>query len=136
MKKLGYRPLYALWAGLFVLTAGLGLAFPDASDAAGRAAMTVASVVFFVPPFLILAKAKADGDREPVRLVRYLSLTSLVLTVVLLYLNLTSAGMSEDMGRALYAALTVVSAPMVCSNLYVVPLFLWGTLLAGTFTKK
>ena len=61
---------------------------------------------------------------------------AMVLTVVLLCLNLMSARWSEAVGVALNAALTVVSAPMVCSNFYVLPLFLWGTLLMGTFGKK
>ena len=40
------------------------------------------------------------------------------------------------LGRGLNAALTVVSAPMLCSNFFVLPIFLWGCLLADTFVKK
>ena len=58
------------------------------------------------------------------------------MTVALLLLNIRCAGLGEQIGLALNAALTVVSAPMVCSNFYVLPLFLWGALLTGTFVKK
>ena len=84
----------------------------------------------------LFAFAKGEENRHHVRLIRWLSLASVVLTAVLLVLNLRSAGLSEGMGRALNAALTVVSAPMMCANTFAVPLFLWGTLLTDTFRKK
>ena len=135
MKKPDYKLLYILWAALFALTAGLGLAFPEAEEGAARWMLLAVSVVFFVPPWMILVRAKADGSKKHVRLIRWLSLASILLTAALLCANLMSAGLSDAMGYALHAALTVVSAPMVCSNLYVVPLFLWGTLLAGSIGK-
>ena len=55
---------------------------------------------------------------------------------VLLVLNLRSAGLGPALGQALNAALIIVSAPMVCSNFYVLPLFLWGTMLAAAFKKN
>ena len=132
MKKLSIQSLYTLWAAMFALTAVLGFAFPTADGAAARLALMLVSVLFFLPPWVILAR----GGREHRLLVRYLSMASIALTVVLLCLNLMSARWSESVGIALNAALTVVSAPMVCSNFYVLPLFLWGTLLMGTFRKK
>ena len=132
MKKLSYKTLYTLWAAMFVLTAVLGFVFPTAEGAAARLALMLVSVLFFLPPWAILGR----GERKHVLLVRYLSVASIVLTVVLLCLNLMSARWSEAVGIALNAALTVVSAPMLCSNFYVLPLFLWGALLMGTFGKK
>lgn len=136
MKKLDYRVLYALWAGMFALTAVLGFLFPNVTHTAGRAALMLTAALFFLPPWLILAKAKAAGARWHIRLVRNLSLTSIVMTVVLLCANLLSAGMGEAMGRALNAALTIVSAPLVCSNFFALPLFLWGTLVMGAISKN
>ena len=135
MKKLSYPILYTLWASMFLLTAALGLLFPEEAGP-GRWVLTAVSVIFFVPPFVILHRARQEGERSQIRLVRYLSLASIVLTAVLLVLNLRSAGFSEAMGQALNAALAVVSAPMLCSNLFVLPIFLWGCLLADTFVKK
>ena len=116
MKKLSYKPLYTLWGVLFALTAVLGLLFPAAEGTAARAALALVSALFFLPPALILA--------------------SIGLTAALLCLNLMSARWSEAIGNGLHAALTVVSAPMVCSNFYVLPIFLWGTLLAAAFRKS
>ena len=136
MKKLSNRLLYILWACLFALTAVLGFLFPDVPSPLGRGLLTAASVLFFVPPWLILARAKASGKRHHVRLIRYIALSSVVLTLVLMVANLRSAGLGEAVGAALNAALVIISAPMVCSNIYVLPLFLWGTLIMGSFTKK
>lgn len=135
MKKLSYPILYTLWASMFLLTAALGLLFPEASGA-DRWALMAVSVIFFVPPWMILHRAKAEQNQNHIRLIRYLALASVGLTAVLLVLNLKSAGHGESMGRALNAALSVVSAPMMCSNLFVLPIFLWGTLLTDTFVKK
>ncbi len=136
MKKLSYKTLYLAWAVMFVLTAALGFAFPAAENTAARWALALTAAAFFLPPWLILSRAKAAGNRHHIRLIRWLCIGSLTLTAVLLVLNLRSAGFGEALGLALNAALTVVSAPMVCSNFFVLPLFLWGTLLADTFRKK
>ena len=136
MKHLNYRTLYLAWASLFALTAVLGLLFPNAADPAGRAALTALSVLFFLPPWLILARAKGEGERRHIRLSRYLSLAAVGLTLVLLIANLRSAGLGDALGAALNAALTVVAAPMVGSNFFVLPIFCWGTLIMGSFLKK
>ena len=135
MKKLSYPILYTLWASLFLLTAVLGLLFPEESGF-GRWVLTAVSVIFFAPPWMILTRAKAEGNPHHIRLIRYICLASIALTSVLLVLNLKSAGLGIAMGQALNAALAVVSAPMLCSNLFVLPIFLWGCLLADTFRKK
>ena len=135
MKKLSYMNLYIAWAAMFVLTVILGFAFPAAAGI-GRWALAAVSAIFFVPPWMILHRAKGEKNSHHIRLIRWLCLASIGLTVVLLVMNLSSAGMGDAMGAALNAALTVVSAPMICSNFFVLPLFLWGPLLADTFTKK
>lgn len=133
--KLEYKLLYLLWALLFALTAWLGFLFPNVTEPVQRLPLQLITGAFFLPPWAILAKAKIAGETKHVKLVRYLGLTSIGLTVVLLCLNMVSAGMGEVMGNALNAALTIVSAPLVCSNFYVMPLFLWGTLLMGAFSS-
>lgn len=135
MKRLSYKMLYTLWGAMFVLTAALGFVFPQAAGL-GRAALVLTAAAFFLPPFVILHRAKAEAARFHVKLIRWLSLSSLVLTAVLLVLNLMSAGWSEALGTALYGALAVVSAPMICAGYYALSLFLWGTLLTDTFAKK
>ena len=136
MKKLSYKTLYIAWAVMFVLTAALGFAFPEVENGWGRVGLALIAVLFFLPPGMVLDQAKAAGHRFHVRLVGFLALGSLLLTVVLLALTLISFIWSDALANALYAALVIVSSPMICSNLYAISLFLWGTLLAGAFFSK
>jgi len=136
MKKPSYKALYTAWAALFALTAGLGLALTGERSLPVRVVCTVLMALFFLPPWMILARARARGHRSHIHLIRWLCIASLVLTAVLLVLNLRSAGLGEGLGRALNAALAVVSAPMLCANTFAAPLFLWGCLLADSFRKK
>ena len=134
MKNLSYKTLYIAWAAMFVLTAALGFAFPSAMGAL-LAVLRLIAVLFFLPPAVILVRAKRAGERFHVLLLRWLALASIVLTAVLLVLNLQSVLWPAAVGDALYAALVVISAPLACANHYALSLFLWGTLLTGTFYK-
>ena len=136
MKKLSYKMLYIAWAILFALTAMLGFLFPNAEGAPARIALLVTAAVFFLPPWLILRKSRKEEKRFHRWLVGFLSMASIVLTVVLLVLNLMSPLWGESVGIGLNAALVIVSTPMVCSNFYVLPIFLWGALLMAAFQKK
>ena len=114
----------------------LGFVFPDAQGVPARIALAAAAAVFFLPPWLILRKSRKEGRWFHGWLIGFLAMASIVLTAVLLVLNLMSPLWSEGVGIALNAALVIVSAPMVCSNFYVLPLFLWGSLLAASFRKR
>ena len=136
MKKLSYKTLYIAWAMLFALTAVLGFLFPAAEGAPARIALLLTAAVFFLPPWLSLRKGRLEGRRFHAWLIGFLAMASIVLTVVLLVLNLMSPLWEERVGIALNAALVIVSTPMVASNFYVLPLFLWGMLLAAAFKRK
>ena len=136
MKRISYKTLYAIWAVFFALTAVLGFLFPAAEGAPARIALLVTAAVFFLPPWLILRKSRKEGKRFHGWLIGFLAMASIVLTIVLLVLNLMSAMWSESVGIALNAALVIISAPMVASNFYVLPIFLWGVLLAAAFKRK
>ena len=136
MKKLSYKTLYTAWAVMFALTAVLGFLFPEAQNGWAKFGLGLTAAVFFLPPWAIVVKAKKENARFHSRLVGILAASSLAWTVALLVLNLLSVTWSESLGNALYAALVIVSSPMVCSNLYALPLFLWGTLLTGAFSRK
>ena len=136
MKNLSYKTLYIAWAVMFVLTAALGFAFPEVENRWGRVGLGLVSILFFLPPWLVLSRARSEKNRHHICLLRWLCIASLSMTAVLLVLNLRSAGSGEALGLALNTALTVVSAPMVCSNFFVLPIFLWGCLLADTIRKK
>ena len=136
MKKLSYKMLYIAWAVLFALTAVLGFVFPAVETLGARLALAGLAVVFFLPPWLILAKSKSEGNRFHVRLVGFLAVSSIVLTVLVMILNIMSPLWSEAVGIALNAAFIIVSTPMFASNYYALSLFLWGTLIAEAFFRK
>ena len=124
------KKLFALWGVLFVICAGLGFV-PLKGELSGtvQGLLTVVSVVFFVPPAVLVYRAGKSSDRDTLKLVRNLSLASLTLTLVLLVLNLVSAMGSKVLGDLLHGMLVVVSAPMVCSGYWALSLFLWACLL-------
>ena len=124
------KVLFVLWGVLFALTAGLGFA-PEAEGVL-RIVMTALSLLFFLPPALLLYQSEQKKDRDTVLLVRNLSALSLGLTLVTLILNFVLAVSSEKLGTALHYALTVISAPMICSGYWVLSLFLWACLLMGS----
>ena len=110
MKKLSYKTLYIAWAILFALTAVLGFIFPQAEGAGAKIALLVIAAVFFLPPWVILRKTRAEGRRFHARLIGFLAMASIVLTAVLLGLNLQSVLWPAAVGDALYAALAEIVA--------------------------
>ena len=119
--------LCGLWAGLFILCAGLG--FIPEPEGAARILMTAASLVFFLPPALLLHQAGKQQDADTLKLIRNLSALSLGLTLVLLVLNLLTVMQSEFLGSVLHYIQVIVSSPMICSGHWAMSLFLWACLL-------
>ena len=118
---------FALWAGLFILCAGLG--FIPAPEGAVKWLLVAASVGFFVPPLLLVNRAGKKGDRLTLQLVRNLAALSLALTVAAIIANFFTVMASEALGNALYVLLVILSTPMVCGQYWVLSLFLWACLL-------
>ena len=116
--------LFSLWGVLFLLTAGLGF-LPETPWS------TVLSVLFFLPPALLLYRAQ----RDTALLIRNLSLLSLGVTLVTLILNFVLAVSSETLGNVLHYILVVVSAPMVASGYWVLSLFGWACLLMASLKQ-
>ena len=115
--------LYAVWGGLFALCAALG--FIPAPSVALQVLMTLLSVLFFVPAALLLR----SGDIAVATLIRNLSIASLSLTAILIMANFLSALAPAQVGNILHAVLIIVSAPMVCSDVWALSLFLWACLM-------
>lgn len=114
--------LFSLWGGLFVISAALGLADNT------KAGLWV-SILFFLPPSLLLYDAGKAGDKSAVLLIRNLAALSLGLTLVLLILNVVFAVKSQAVGNFLHGILGVVSTPMLASGYWALSLFLWACLL-------
>ncbi len=124
------RSLFIAWAFLFILCAIGG--FIPVTKTAVRILLTGLSLLFFLPPALILRR----GSREERQLVRTLSALSLALTLVLIIANFLTAFRSEALGNALHALLTVVGCPMITSGHWAMSLFLWACLLIASLKKR
>ena len=124
MNKTSY---FTLWGGLFILCAGLG--FIPAPTGFLTCLMTSLSIVFFVPPACLLYRAIPEKDVQTVRLIRNLSIAALSLTLLLLIANFLCLMAPEAVGNFLYVLLVIVSCPMICSQYWVLSIFLWATLM-------
>ena len=127
MKK---QVLFGLWAGLFIVCAGLG--FIPEPEGSVRILLTLISLVFFVPPAVLVYDAVKAADKHTLLLVRNFSAVSLGLTALLLVLNFLSVLGSEGLGTFLYYVLVIVSSPMVCCGSWALSLFLWACLLMAS----
>ena len=125
--------LAGLWAGLFIVCAGLGF-IPEPKESL-QILMTLLSLLFFLPPALLLYTAGRNHDTAVIQLVRNLSALSLALTVVLLILNFLTVLSSEALGQILHYVLIVVSCPMICSGHWAMCLFLWACLLTASLRQ-
>jgi len=124
------RTLFVLWGCLFALCAGLGFV-PE-----GSWWMTGLSLLFFVPPAVLLYRANREKDSHTRLLIRHLSALSLGLTVVLLVSTFLTALSSEALGTAIHCLLVVISTPMIASGHWALSLFLWACLLIGSNSKS
>ena len=131
MKK---RILYIAWGILYALCAGLGH-ITQPTDAQS-VALTLLSLVFFVPGAILLADALRSSDRKTLLVLRWISGASLGLTLLMLVANVFSVLGSEVLGAVLYELLIFVSVPMVCSQHWVLSLFLWACLFFATLPVK
>ena len=116
-----------VWAGLFILCAGLGF-IPEPQGFLKFLLMAL-SLGFFLPPAFLLRHAHGRGEKHTIETVRNLAFASLVLTFVLILANFMTLMASEAVGTMLHILLTIVSAPMICSQYWVVSLFLWACLM-------
>ena len=62
------RFLYALWGALFILCGGLGF-IPEPAGTL-RVLLTGLSILFFLPPAVLVWKGRREKDRQTLLLVR------------------------------------------------------------------
>lgn len=122
--------LYALWGALFILCAGLGF-IPEPAGVL-RVLLTGLSILFFLPPAVLVWNGRREKDRQTLMLVRNLSIVSLGLSVGLIIANFLMAFRSELLGDILHGVLVVVSSPMICSGHWAMSLFFWACLLISS----
>ena len=130
MNKTSY---YTTWAGISILCAGLSF-IPEPAGFL-KFLMIALSLAFFLPPALLLYRAKKERDVFTVKLIRNLSLASLALTAAVLIISVLSFLAPEWVGNFLHILLILVSVPMVCGQYWVLSLFCWACLLMVSLKK-
>ena len=128
------KSLLAIWGIFYIICAGLG--FIPEPEGTVRIFLTVISILFFVPPAILLFDAFSAGDEKTIRLIRLLSALSLALTLVLLTANFLAALGASWLGTLLHILLVIGTAPMLCSNYWVLSLLLWAVLLVASCQKR
>jgi hypothetical protein len=121
------KVLFPTWAVMFALCAGFGFV-PEPTGVA-KVNCTLLSLLFFAPPVAIVYFGWKEKDWESVRLVRNLAIGSLVLTLAMLVVNFMTVAVPLWVGDLVYAMLVIVSAPMVCSQTWILSLCLWAALM-------
>lgn len=127
--------LYGIWICLYASCAVSGFLVADPSGQQ-QWALLVLSLLFFVPPALLLVDAYRFKEQKTFLLLRWISGLSLALTLVLLVTNVVSALGSEALGTAMYYILVLVSVPMICSQRWFFILFLWACVFFATLGQK
>ena len=125
------KTLWLTWLYLAAFSCVLGF-IPNPPEFV-KALLVMVGVAFFIPGALLLKRK----DSKSVRLVRLLSICSLVLTLVTVILNFASVLMEPVWGTVLYIIMGILSTPMLCCQVWAISLFGWACLLAGSlFIKK
>ena len=125
--------LYAAWLCLYILCVGLGTV--EEVEGFGKFLFIVVSVIFFLPGAWILYMGVQEKNKKMLLRVRILSICSLTLTVIVFSANVIALGASAEVGNTLHDLLNLVSAPMFCSQYWILSIFLWSCLLSASFTK-
>lgn len=123
--------LYIAWGVMAVLCIGLGTLETD--QLLIQIPQLLIAIVFFVPPGILLYDALEARNRKGILRIRIISILSLVLTMAFLLAFFLTAMHSQEAASWVYEILIVVSCPMVCSQYWLVSLFLWACLLFATF---
>ena len=125
--------LYAIWLCLYILCVGLGTV--GQMEGIGKAFFILTALIFFIPGTILLVMGIREKNKKTVLRVRMIAICSLVLTVVLFCVNIVTAAAGR-VSPVLHDLLNLVSAPMFCSQYWVISLFGWASLLSASFMKK
>lgn len=125
--------LYAAWAMMYVMCAVLG--FIPNPQGAMYWLLLAFSLLFFMPPMILTGQSIKDGDVAELKRIRLISLIWLGLTVILIGLNFLSVGFTAAGGKFVYWLLIIGTSPMICGQIWVIPIFLWGCLLSAAWQE-
>lgn len=132
--KLKELVLYAVWFCLYILCVGLGTV--KEVEGIGKVLFVMTSLIFFLPGVALLITGKQTQNKKMVMRVRIVAICSLSLTVIVFCINVFAVAASSNLGSFLNDLLNLVSAPMFCSQYWILSLFCWASLLSASFVKK
>ena len=121
------KSLYCIWGALFILCAGLG--FIQEPAGATKTLLFLLSMGFFIPPVALLFLGIRDQNGNSMKLIRNLSILSLLGTLIFMIFNILSALGPKWLGDILHSMLAIVSSPMMCCGNWFLSMFLWACLL-------
>ena len=121
------------WLGMYILCAGLGTI--TQRSVFGSVILTILSLVFFIPPAILLYQGLTSQNHKILFRIRMISLASLSLTLCLIILHILTVFANETIGKFLNDLLIVISAPMFCCAWQWVSLFLCACLFVSSFPK-
>ena len=125
---------YAIWFCLYILCVGLGTV--ENVEGIGTVLFVLTSLIFFIPGVSLLVMGTKEKNKKMIRRVRIVAICSLSLTVVVFCANVIAVAASSSFGSFLNDLLNLVSAPMFCSQYWILSLFCWASLLSASFLKK
>lgn len=125
--------LYCLWAAFYILCVGLGTF--EAPQGLLKIALVILALVFFVPGALLLWDGLTRKNRRGVLAIRWISASSLLLTLIFLILFLVTGTNGRASAPVFYEILILVSTPMICCQYWFLSLFLWACLFSASFLK-
>lgn len=130
------KHLWIFWAVAYVICTVCSF-FPMTQGAL-TGLFLLLSLGFFVPPGFLIYEAVQNKRPKTLKAIRNLSIISLSLTLVTILLNFVAFEASKAWGLVLYWLLILVSAPMICSQVWVIGMFGWAMLLftSLTYLKK
>ena len=132
--KLKELVLYAAWLCLYILCVGLGTV--EQVEGIGKVLFVLTSLIFFLPGVVLLITGFREQNKKRILRVRIVAICSLALTMIVFCINVAAVAASSGMGSFLNDLLNLVSAPMFCSQYWILSLFCWACLLSGSFLKS
>ena len=125
---MGKTILHTLWAAFYILCACLG--FIQERSEGLQVLLTCLSLLFFLPPAVLLYQAGRKKDRKELTLLRNLSAASLGLTLLGLVLAIATA--PRTTAGLFNLVLALVSAPMYCGSIWALSILLWACLFLAS----
>ena len=124
------KQLYLYWLYLYIICAILGF-IPQERNPLVAALLALMTVVFFLPPAILLYRGIQQESRPHLKPIAWISALSLGLTTLLSIANVLTVLAPDDLllGNVFYALLILFSTPMLCAPYPILSPLLWASLL-------